>query len=212
MKIAIGVVSCNISLCISCFAASTMMDNLGSTTAKMSTININKDSVVAGQVLDSFYTASKFKPGKDSATVYLSSVYENGVQSEKTLCNAESRRIKSGVSEVPALKPESSGDLGGNGLPVGTGIAIAGILGIGLLRRKDGYFSNFGQDVDTVVDAAHHPVDTVHDVWNYISNTNQGTDPYPSGNGSSFPSPSDEVENDAAVTPHNCYPSGHCQQ
>jgi len=191
-------------------AGTVTMGNLTGTSDKISSIDMDKNIGEAGNILDGFYSGSKTKRESSSSVVY--SEPENSQRTpgltEKEICNAKASKITL-IGKVPPLNA-SSGKTGSEekGLPVGAGVLAAGAIALAISGKKKSY----SDDVDTIIDAAHHPLDTAHDVWNYLTNTDQGTDPYPSGNGQSTPPPLDEVENDAAVTPHNCYPSGHCQQ
>lgn len=213
LKISLVVFACVSFLHIAVFADnSDMLGNLGETTNGISSININEDYASAGQIIDGLYSGSKLKTKKESTPVYLVTTLKDRTYMEKSICNAEPKKINSGVSNVPNLKSETSSDSNDNEFPVGAGVLATGIIGLAFLKKKDGYFSNYGDDLDTVIDAAHHPVDTANDLWNYVTHTNQGTDPYPSNSGPAAPPSINEVENDAAVTPHNCYPSGHCTQ
>lgn len=131
----------------------TTIGNLTETSVKISEIDMDKDFGKAGNVLDSFYTGTITKGNQESPTVYADNAAPaKPAASAETICNAKpSKIVLSG--KVPPLgstsEKESSGD---RKLPLGAGALAAGTIALAISGRKKGYFSNYGEDLDTVTD------------------------------------------------------------
>ncbi|MDQ7774346.1 MAG: hypothetical protein RDU13_12605 [Elusimicrobiales bacterium] len=135
------------------------MDTIGSlteTSAKISAIDMDKDLGEAGKILDSFYTGGLTKKERESYAVYAAPAgpEEKPAPSADIYTAAPAKVVIPG--KVPPMPYGPVGEQNGKSqLPIGTaGLAVAA-LAIGLAGRKTGpfggYFDNYGEDLDTVV-------------------------------------------------------------
>jgi len=128
------------------------MGNLTETSSKISSIDMNNNFSDAGRLLDGFYSGLAAK--KDLAPeVYAGAGSQRTlIQAEKEMCNAKAAKIGDLASKVPPLAPGDDNKRGNNGIPAGAGLLASGVVALAIASRKKGYFSNYGEDVHTVVD------------------------------------------------------------
>jgi len=170
---------------------------LAGTSDKISSIDMDKNFGEAGNILDGFYSGSKAKKGTDSSVVYAEpgSAQRPAGQAGKEICNAEPSKIRL-AGKVPPLNsgPEKSSPKG-NGFPVGVGMLAAGVAALAMAGKR----KSCSHDVDTIVDAAQHPIDTIQDLWNYVKPGSSDTKP---------PKDPDDPPSSTPSDPFAVHPSG----
>lgn len=153
-------------------AEADIMGNLTETSGKISSIDMDKNSGEAGKVLDGFYSGVKAKKDSSSSAVALEAGTRTLAQAEKEVCNAKPSKLVLSAKVPPLESGTGKSDPKEKGLPSGSGLLVAGGAALALAGKKKGYFSNYGDDVDTVWNAIQHPVDTYND-FNDASHYNQ---------------------------------------
>lgn len=133
----------------------TSMGNLTETSVKISEMDMDKDFGKAGTVLDTFYTGKGSKEIMGDTAVYFSESQESRPATATDICNAQpSRLVLSG--KVPPLKSadnDGTKPAEGSSLPLTASALVLGAAFLGLAaNKKEGYFSNYGEDLDTVTD------------------------------------------------------------
>ena len=189
------------------------LENLTGTTERISSINMEKNFSEAGSILASFYSGSKAKDNSDSV-VYAGtkSVQSSSAKTEKEICNAKPSKIIL-AGKVPMLGQPGTNNSRQekNDLPAtSAGMLAAGALALGLAGRKKGYFSNYGEDCQTV--------------WNYVTgnDNNSGSSSPQSGsqtastntvvnvnNSSGTITTSTSTDNTCSQGDPSCYGSGY---
>lgn len=117
----------------------------------------------AGKVLDGFYSGVKAKKDPSSSAVSLQTGSRTMAQAEKEVCNAKPSKIVLSAKVPPLGSGAGKSDSKENGLLSGAGLLVAGVVALALAGKKKGYFSNYGEDAQTV--------------WNYVtgSDSNSGS-------------------------------------
>ena len=151
---------------------SNVIENLTEITAKISEIDMDKDPNEGGKILDGFYTGMNSKKKSDSSAVYIEADSQTtNEQTIEEICNAKASKITKLASKVAPLNPTKSEKPldKNNKIPISAGVLFVGALGLGLAKKKKGYFDNYAEDAQTV--------------WNYVTggDTNSGN----SGSGGS---------------------------
>lgn len=188
-----------------------LTENLSETSAKISTIDMNRHSGEAGGILDRFYSGMKSAKELDFPVVYAGPAGQVASDAAaKNVCNAKPYKKGALLGKVPPLDFGADKTSDTKGSPIAAGVLTVGALALGVLGRKKGYFSNYGNDVDTIIDAAQHPGETAHDLYNYLTNTNQGNSaPAANNNSQSPPKPDNYTVSDSAASTVTC-PTGAC--
>ncbi|MBI5744240.1 MAG: hypothetical protein HY952_06805 [Elusimicrobia bacterium] len=168
------------------FAAETdIMGNLTKTSDKISSIDMDKNLGEAGKVLDGFYSGVKEKTDASSSAVSLETGSRTLAQAEKEVCNAKPSKIVLSAKVPPLGSGTGRSDPKEKGLPGGSGLLIAGGVALALAGKKKGYFSNYGDNVDTVWNAVQHPIDTYNDISNCNANNQSYSNSQHNNNSSS---------------------------
>ncbi|MEA3306801.1 MAG: hypothetical protein U9Q34_03350 [Elusimicrobiota bacterium] len=205
------------------------IENLVETNDKISSLDMDKDFGKAGDMLDSFYSGDKIKKSADSSHDYVdlsgwdTQSDNDSKQSEESICNAKASKITKLASKVAPLDSDKTEEPlnKNNKFPISAGVLSSGALALGLVKRKKGYFSNYKEDLDTVIDAVTNPVDTYNDFQaasEYNNSQSSGDNSSSSQNNTSGSSSNlsegttnYEVERESATT-LCCDPTGTCTQ
>lgn len=109
-KMIIAVFAVLAASAVSAKAEGGTMGNLTETSAKISSIDMNKNLSEAGNVLGGFYSGSKAKAGSDTTPVYAEQGNQQAPrQAEKNICNAKPSKIGKLESKVKPLAPVAAG-------------------------------------------------------------------------------------------------------
>lgn len=133
----------------------TSIENLTETSGKISSIDLDKNLSEAGKVLDGFYSGVKANKDSVSSAVALEAGTRTLSQAEKEVCTAKPSKIILSAKVPPIGSGTGKSDSKEKGLPSGSGLLVAGGVALALAGKKKGYFSNYGEDVQTV--------------WNYVT-------------------------------------------
>ncbi len=112
---------------------------------------MNKNFSEAGKVLDTFYTGTKAKGKEESPVVYANQNPKGQSTPVSDICNAKPSKIVL-LGKVPPLQSVDNNKPTSKELPIGAGALAIGAVTLALSNRKKGYFSNYGEDLDTVTD------------------------------------------------------------
>ena len=126
--------------------------NLTETSVKISEMDMDKDFGEAGRVVDTFYTGATSKKEKESPAVYADASATREATPAKDICNAKPTKIVLS-GKVPPIQSQSDNDKHNrNEIPIQAGTLAIGAAALALAGRKKGYYSNYGEDLDTVTD------------------------------------------------------------
>ena len=103
-------------------------------------------------MLDGFYSGVKTKKDSSSSAVALEAGSRTLAQAEKEVCSAKPSKIVLSAKVPPLESGTGKSDPKGKGLPSGSGLLVAGGVALALAGKKKGYFSNYGEDAQTVWD------------------------------------------------------------
>lgn len=135
-----------------CATEPASIGNLTETSVKISEMDIDKDFGKAGMVLDNFYTGSISKQEKESPAVYADASATRGTAPAKDICNAKPTKIVLSGKVPPMQSQSDNTNHNRTEIPIQAGTLAVGAAAIALAGRKKGYFSNYGEDLDTVTD------------------------------------------------------------